>query len=201
MRASAEMRASFKAAPLLLVLVLASCQQTANTAEGATAVTAYQGSSAASPHASAAPAVGSAAPARSAAPVEPETPAANPPVAERLKGIARLDPEAVAQYLNDLKAIVARGDRAAACALVNYPITIGAPPKTKTIASAASCEKNYERIFTPRVIDAIGKQQFADLFVNYQGVMIGRGEIWFGGICDNDQCTGRADIRIKTINE
>jgi hypothetical protein len=193
------MRTSFKAVPWLLVL--ASCQQSANTTEATTAVTAYQGNPPASPPASAAPAVASAAPAPSAAPVEPETPAANAPVAERLKGIARLDPEAVAQYLKDLKAIVARGDRAAACALVRYPITIGAPKATKTIANAPSCEKNYERIFTPRVIDAIGKQQFADLFVNYQGVMIGRGEVWFGGICDNDECTGRVDIKIKTINE
>ena len=35
-----------------------------------------------------------------------------------------------------------------------------------------------KEIFTPRVREAIAKQKVADLFVNRQGVMVGKGEAW-----------------------
>jgi hypothetical protein len=63
-----------------------------------------------------------------------------------------------------------------------------------------ACEKSYDQLFGSRVHDAINKQTFDGLFVNSRGVMIGTGEVWLGGACENDRCTGRVDIRIKAIN-
>ena len=37
---------------------------------------------------------------------------------------------------------------------------------------------NYDEIFTPQVKAALAKQKVAELFVNWQGVMVGNGEIW-----------------------
>ncbi len=37
---------------------------------------------------------------------------------------------------------------------------------------------NYDDIFTPQVKEAFAKQTIAGLFVNWQGVMIGKGEAW-----------------------
>jgi hypothetical protein len=37
---------------------------------------------------------------------------------------------------------------------------------------------NYDEIFTPQIKTALAKQKVAELFVNWQGVMVGNGEIW-----------------------
>jgi len=182
------------------VLLLASCQQRANPAGGANAPASHNGQPAPS-----APVTVTTTPSASASPSatassNPLNEQGTPPVVERLRSIAGLEPKAVEQYLSDLKGSTAKGDRAAVCRLVEYPIFVDTPKAKMKVATAGACEKSYEKIFTPRVVDAIGKQRFADLFVNSRGVMIGDGQIWFGGVCDNDQCSGRVDIRIKAIN-
>lgn len=41
--------------------------------------------------------------------------------------------------------------------------------------------ENVNSVFTPNVIASIQSQSVEGLFVNYQGVMIGDGQVWFAG--------------------
>ena len=83
--------------------------------------------------------------------------------------------------------------------MVSFPITIN--PHTKTmmrIATPKAFVASYDKIVTPHIADVIEKQKYENLFVNYQGAMLGSGEIWIAGICKDKACT-QSDIRIKTI--
>jgi hypothetical protein len=52
--------------------------------------------------------------------------------------------------------------------------------------------KNFNVVFTPKVLKAIEDAQYEKLFVRDQGAMIGDGEIWFVG--------RDGQVLIKTIN-
>ena len=45
---------------------------------------------------------------------------------------------------------------------------------------------------------AITAQKWQDLFVNYQGIMIGNGQVWINGICKDDKCAA-FDVKVVTI--
>ncbi|HEX7897122.1 MAG TPA: hypothetical protein VF950_05150 [Planctomycetota bacterium] len=108
-----------------------------------------------------------------------------------LAGIDR--PRDVRRFLNELKDSVDAGDLKALAALVRYPFTTyksGIP--VRTYANPAELLADRDRVFTPRVLNAILEQRVETLFVNYQGVMIGGGDVWFDGF--------DGEIRIKAIN-
>ncbi|MBP2665189.1 MAG: hypothetical protein H6Q76_169, partial [Firmicutes bacterium] len=50
---------------------------------------------------------------------------------------------------------------------------------------------NYDEIFTLQVREAIVGQKVAELFVNWQGVMVGKGEVWLSA---SDKKPGRYGI-------
>ena len=97
------------------------------------------------------------------------------------------------------KAVV-DGDKAAVAALVRYPISARIAGKDVVIANADAFVKRYDEIVTPKIADAIGKQNYADLMVNYKGVMFGSGEAWITGICDkgSKDCE-RFTVKVVTI--
>lgn len=53
----------------------------------------------------------------------------------------------------------------------------------------------YDKIVTAKVRNAITAQRYATLFANWQGVMIGDGEVWFSGVGDGNT------VRITAINQ
>ena len=62
-------------------------------------------------------------------------------------------------------------------------------------------ERNYRRIFTARVRNAILRQRFEKVFGNYQGVMIGDGAVWFDHTCVRKDCKPPlGPIKIRTVN-
>ena len=68
--------------------------------------------------------------------------------------------------------------------LVHYPITIHSiDGKDVEIQSEAVFIANYEKIATPKWKGVILAQEPTKLFTNWQGVMVNRGELWFGPIC------------------
>jgi hypothetical protein len=109
------------------------------------------------------------------------------------------DPAKLRETLSTLQEAVRKHDAAAVAALVNYPITINPhTPTTVIIRTPATFVARYDQIITPHVADVIEQQKYADLFVNYQGAMLGNGELWIAGICRDKTCT-QTDIKIKTI--
>ena len=93
--------------------------------------------------------------------------------------IASEDAEAVAEYIPIDTAINIDGDE----------VTYSSPEE---FVSA------YHDIVTPEIADAIQSQTYETLFVNQQGVMIGNGEMWLGGICRDEACAS-FDVKITAI--
>jgi hypothetical protein len=98
------------------------------------------------------------------------------------------------KFFLHLQTIVAKDDRQAVADAINYPITVKVKGRRVKLRSKAELLRQYAAVFNQQVKQALAKQQAGDLFVNYQGVMIGRGEIWFNQLPD------RQVLKIIAIN-
>jgi hypothetical protein len=105
---------------------------------------------------------------------------------------ASLAPKA-RSFLAGLKAAVQVANKEKVAAMVQYPLRVNLTKGNRTVRTAAEFVKDYDSLFTPAVRKAIETQVPECLFANYQGVMIGRGEVWF-----QEQQDGA--LRIKALN-
>lgn len=93
---------------------------------------------------------------------------------------------------------VADGDKVGFAAWVSYPIAVTADGEAMKLSDAAQFEEHYDNILTDEIKAAITDQKWQDLFVNYQGIMFGNGQVWLNGICKDDACA-QFDVKIITI--
>jgi len=63
----------------------------------------------------------------------------------------------------------------------------------RRVQSSSQFLVDYDRLFTSSIRNAIEKQRPGCLFANWQGVMIGDGEVWF-----EERSNG--NMKIKTLN-
>lgn len=103
-----------------------------------------------------------------------------------------LGPKARA-FLGELRTAVKGGDRRKVAALIQYPLRVNLGKGTRLVRSSAEFVKDYDAVFTVSIRKAIERQVPACLFANYQGVMIGDGEVWF-----EEQQDG--SMKIKALN-
>ena len=82
--------------------------------------------------------------------------------------------------------------------LVSYPITVSIDGEEATYSSEQELLDGYDSVFTETVVEAVSNQEYGDLFVNSEGVMIGNGEVWLSGICEDTACTS-APPRVAVI--
>lgn len=87
-------------------------------------------------------------------------------------------------FFTDFKQAVAEDDGEAVAAMVSYPISVKIEGESTPIADEAEFTANYDAIFTPGVKDAVASQAYEDLFANWQGVMVGDGQVWFSLVED-----------------
>lgn len=106
----------------------------------------------------------------------------------------------VQQLLTNLQQSVAQHNPAAVAALVHYPIKVNPGKRPMTIKSPKAFIKDYDRIITADISSVILKQKYEALFVNSQGVMLGDGEVWITGFCQDKNCRN-SDIKIGTIQD
>lgn len=106
--------------------------------------------------------------------------------------------EAYQKTIEALQQGVKAHDAKAVAAFVSYPITVRVKTVKKTITSAEAFIADYDAIMTPKIANAVTRQDYADLFVNYQGVMFGNGEVWINGICKDKACKD-VDVKVVTI--
>jgi hypothetical protein len=103
------------------------------------------------------------------------------------------NPKDARSFLEHLKAAVQNKDHDALAALVHYPLAMYDNGKVvKIYRSRNALLKNFNTVFTPKVLKAVRDAKFKTLFVRDQGAMIGDGEIWFVG--------WNGQVLIKTIN-
>jgi hypothetical protein len=108
------------------------------------------------------------------------------------------DHTAYREAFDAIQQAVADDDAAAFAAWVSYPINVVAEGEKLEVTDEAQFEEHYDAVVTDEIKDAISSQKWQDLFVNYQGVMFGNGQVWLNGICKNDSCS-EFDVKIITI--
>ena len=107
-------------------------------------------------------------------------------------------PELYRAAFDAIQAAVAGGDGAGFASYVAFPITVTADGEAMVIGDAAQFIEHYDGIVTDEITAAITGQQWEALFVKYQGVMFGNGQVWMNGICKDDACAA-FDVKIITI--
>ena len=113
----------------------------------------------------------------------------------RLEHLAGAKIDEVRAVFNEMKSSVARDDRKSLCRLANYPLRTSAG----RIGQESLCRARHRTIFNDRVVSAIRAQKFEELFVNWQGIMIGDGEVWLAVVCHDSACR-RKRLGIMTVN-
>jgi len=96
-------------------------------------------------------------------------------------------------FLAKLQAAVEKNDKTRFASLVQYPVRMLSGSRRTKISTRAELIKRYQSIVTADIRKAVLDQSPACLFGNYQGVMVGRGQIWFA-----EQSDGH--MKIITIN-
>lgn len=97
-------------------------------------------------------------------------------------------------FFDDLKKAVTTEDKAAVAAMVDYPFQARIDGKAVKLRDKAHFIADYDKIVTGKIKSAVANQTYATLFANWQGVMVGDGEVWFSGIGDKNV------IKITAIN-
>lgn len=102
-------------------------------------------------------------------------------------------------FFFQLKEAVSKGDKIRVSNLIGYPVAVHGDDIKYTIKSKNEFLKLYDSIFSARLLEILKQQKFQDLFARWSGVMIGNGEIWYHGICDDDECN-KVTVEIRNFD-
>jgi hypothetical protein len=84
----------------------------------------------------------------------------------------------VYDFIDRLNKDFATGNRDDVAALVRFPTHAFVDGKRVSITGKKKFIDNYDQIINKKVVDAVRVQDPQKLFVNWQGVMVGHGELW-----------------------
>jgi hypothetical protein len=109
---------------------------------------------------------------------------------ERTKSLFGDPASVVIDFFLEVQDDVRTNNKEQLARLVHYPITIHSiDGKDIEIHGEDEFVANYEKIATPKWKGVILAQKPEKLFTNWEGVMVHRGEMWFGPIClDGSAC-------------
>ena len=92
---------------------------------------------------------------------------------------AGLTREKAARFVLMLKDALSRDDRQAVAGLVAYPLTVRTSGKARVVKDRAELLRDYDRLFTPKVREAVLAQRMEQLKATGRGAEIGHGEVRF----------------------
>lgn len=104
------------------------------------------------------------------------------------------------QVFDRLQQAVESDDRAEVASLVVYPLEVRIGGKPRKIANAKAFVDAWDGIMVTQVKDVITRQRYRDVFVNWQGVMFGDGQVWINGICQDKDCK-KVNVGVTAIQE
>ncbi len=105
------------------------------------------------------------------------------------------DPAIVKAFVLSLQSVVKNNDAAAFAKMISYPMKVHAENGPGlTVKTAKQAQEKYAEIVNAKVKQAILSQNPDDLFANYQGLMIGDGEVW---LTPNEH----GELKILSINQ
>jgi len=100
--------------------------------------------------------------------------------------------------IRDLQSAVAAGDAARVASLAQYPFSVDIGGKATVLKDEQGFAARYQDFMTPDISKAIVETKYADLFVNYKGVMFGSGQAWLNGICKDNECKA-FDVKLVAL--
>lgn len=107
--------------------------------------------------------------------------------------IAGFDDSAkVEQFVKKLQEWVAQDKKEEIANVIRFPLNVQISGRRIALRNKNDFLRRYSEVFNSRVKDAVLKQDSSNLFGNWQGAMIGNGEIWIH--------PGNDSIKIITIN-
>jgi hypothetical protein len=90
--------------------------------------------------------------------------------------------------LRQLVLAMRSGDAETIAGLAEYPLTVKANGETYDVENAEDFVENFDDLVTPETRRDVGRQQYQDLFVSSEGVMLANGAVWMGAVCDDNAC-------------
>jgi hypothetical protein len=96
-------------------------------------------------------------------------------------------------FLAELQAAVSTGDKTKVAGMISYPLLVIHSSSKARVRTETQFLSQYDSIFDAHVRQAIAQQTAKCLFGNYQGTMIGDGEVWY-----REQASGA--MKIVTVN-
>lgn len=103
-------------------------------------------------------------------------------------------------FFGQIKKAVLEDDVAWFSEAVSYPITLKTDKGTLKLANKKALEAQAALIFTEHFKTVVKNQSTNELFKNWQGVMIGRGDIWFSEVIEKTKSGEATVYRIIAIN-
>jgi len=108
--------------------------------------------------------------------------------------------EPYAEFFSQIKDAFASNDPERIASLVEYPFRRHRRGEVvDIIESADEFVSKFAEIVTPHVFETVAAQEYEKLFVNYQGVMLGQGAVWYKGICAETPKTECNLLRVRVI--
>lgn len=104
------------------------------------------------------------------------------------------------RFLSTLQSAVRGGNRRELIGLIGFPLRVNFAGGARIYRDAHAVERDFDRIFTPKVRRAVASQRAEQLFVRDQGAMVGSGEVWFRETCANADCSRTGAVRIIAVN-
>jgi tRNA-dihydrouridine synthase len=80
------------------------------------------------------------------------------------------------------------GDAETIASLAEFPLTVQANGETYDVQTAQDFIDNFGDLVTSQTRRAVGRQQYGDLFVNSDGVMLANGAVWMSAVCEDNAC-------------
>lgn len=111
---------------------------------------------------------------------------------DRLRSFGFEEPSKVGQLIIDLRQAATEGNKSVLVNAIHYPLIMPRTVSVPAYFTPAEVMRDYDTVFSVRVLNVLRTANYGSLFVNYQGAMLGDGEVWL-------QQFG-AQVKIKAIN-
>src|SRR6266853_70282 len=102
-------------------------------------------------------------------------------------------------FLHRLQVAVRLNDSVAVASLMHFPLNVNDSLHRGTVYTPRDFLLHYRRILTPAVRHAVLVQRGDSLFHNWQGTMIGNGQVWFGLQCAQNRPDDCRRLSVYTI--
>lgn len=119
-----------------------------------------------------------------------QSPALADPASDVYQRIEKLhgDASGLDAPLRSLVQAMRSGDAETIASLADYPLTVQANGETYDVQNEQDFIDNFDDLVAPETRRAVGRQQYGDLFVNSEGVMLANGAVWMAAVCEDDDC-------------